>query len=228
MRISALIPSYNESKTIGLLVKEIKGQGLDVIVVDDGSVDRTAEIAKMAGADILRHQENQGKGASLKDGFHYVLNKNYDAVITIDGDGQHSPGDISQFIQAAGRPEIDMVVGNRMHFSKGMPLIRWLTNNFMSFLLSLICWQYIPDSQCGFRLIKKRVLEELSFTTANYEIESEILIAMRNKGFKTKFIPIQTIYAKEGSQINPIVDAIRFFRFLLKSLCPSLFNKKIA
>lgn len=226
MNICVLIPSYNEAKTIGSLVKEIKTRGFDVVVVDDGSIDQTAKVAEQAGAYLLRHEKNKGKGASLKNGFHYVLKRNYDAVITMDGDGQHSPEDISKFIKALNDSDVDMVVGNRMAASKGMPVIRWLTNHFTSFLISTICCRSMPDSQCGFRLIKRDLLKELDLNSANYEIESETLIAAHHKGFKIKFIPAQTIYTKQTSGINPIVDTIRFFKFIFRVYCPFLFKKK--
>jgi len=215
MKICALIPSFNESGTIGLLVRNVKLVGLDVVVVDDGSVDRTAEIARDSGAKVLRHKQNKGKGASLKEAFCYALEKGYDAVITMDADGQHSPGDISKFIDAAERADVDIIVGNRMSSSKNMPPVRWLTNKFMSFVISKICRQGIPDSQCGFRLFKKEALKALDLTSANYEIESEALIEACRKNLKIKFIPIQTIYAQQISRINPIVDTIRFFRYIL-------------
>ncbi len=226
MRICVLIPSYNEAETIGFLVQKIRARGLDVMVVDDGSADPTAEVAKEWGAYVLRHEQNKGKGASLKEGFRYILKKDYDAVITMDGDNQHSPEDIPKFIKEAANPDADMIVGNRMSSSKDMPLIRWITNYSMSFLISIICRRNIPDSQCGFRLIKRNVLEKLNPISSNYEIESETIIEAHHKGFKIKSIPIQTIYAKQTSQINSVIDTIRFFRFILKIFCPFLFNKR--
>jgi len=226
MKICVLIPSYNESRTIGSLVERVKAKGLNVVVVDDGSADPTAEVAKQSGAYVLRHEQNKGKGASLKEGFRYILKEDYEAVITMDGDNQHSPEDIPKFIKEAANSNLDMIVGNRMSSSKDMPLIRWITNHLMSSLISIICWRNIPDSQCGLRLIKKNVLEKLNPISSNYEIESETIIEAHHKGFKIKSIPIQTIYAKQTSQINPVIDTIRFFRFILKIFCPLLFNKQ--
>lgn len=221
-----LIPSYNEAKAIGSLIQKVRAQNIEVVVVDDGSIDQTAEIAHHCGADVIKHIRNKGKGASLKAGFTYVLNKSYDAVITMDADGQHSPEDIPKFLQAANDPNFDMIVGNRMVSKKEMPRLRWLTNNFMSNLISAICRSEIKDSQCGFRLIKKKLLEQLNPISSNYEIESETIVEAKHKGFNLKFIPIQTIYTKQKSQINPIIDTIRFFKFILKIYYPVLFNKK--
>jgi len=221
-----LIPSYNESKTVGLLVEKVKAKGLNAVVIDDGSVDGTCEIAKRSGAHVVRHQRNQGKGASLKTGFRYILDNDYDAAIIMDGDGQHSPEDLPKFLTEASNPEVDIVVGNRMVACKNMPRIRWLTNKFMSSVISLICQKKMADSQCGFRLIKRKALAALHPSTSNYEIESETIIEANHKGFKIKFVPIQTIYGKQVSRINPLVDTIRSLRLLLKICCPFLFKKK--
>jgi glycosyltransferase involved in cell wall biosynthesis len=223
-----LIPSYNEAKTIGPLVRCLRAKDLDVVVIDDGSLDQTAEIAQFSGAYILKHKKNKGKGASLKKGFRFILEKRknkYDAIITMDGDGQHSPDDIPRFIERMSNSNADMVVGNRMLYSKGMPPIRWLTNRLMSFLLSLICHQNIPDSQCGFRLIKSSLLEQINLRTSNYEIESEIIVEASLHGFKQRFVPIQTIYTKQVSQINPVIDTIRFFKFIFKYFFSLLISK---
>jgi glycosyltransferase involved in cell wall biosynthesis len=218
VKICVIIPSYNESKTIGALVKKIKAQGLDVLVIDDGSIDNTSVIATQAGAELIRQDTNRGKGNALKEAFRFMLNKDYQAVITMDADGQHNPEDIPHFIEAAINSKAEMVIGNRMSSRQGMPLVRWLTNNFMSFLISIICRCNIRDSQCGFRLIKRRLLEKLHPISDNYEIESEIIVQACRKGFQIKFIPVQTIYASQTSQINPVIDTIRFFKYLFKNM----------
>lgn len=216
MKTCVLIPSFNEAKTIGGLVSKIKAQGLDVIVVDDGSSDNTSELATEAGAHVIRHRENRGKGAAFKSGFAFALREDYAAVITMDGDGQHSPDDIPHFINAAEASSSDIILGNRMFFPKNMPLLRRITNRTMSSLISLICRKHIPDSQCGFRLHKRRVLEKLTPRSDNYEIETEILIEAHQKGMRVSSIPIQSIYRKEVSNINPFIDTIRFLRYLFK------------
>jgi glycosyltransferase involved in cell wall biosynthesis len=211
-----LIPSYNEVKTIGHLVRELKNKGLDVIVVDDGSKDGTGRIAREESAVVLTHNENMGKGLALREGFKFVLNNGYDAVLTMDGDGQHSPEAIPHFLEQLARTKSQLIVGNRMVEAKGMPLIRWLTNKFMSFVISSICGQRIPDSQCGYRLIRRDVLEKIRLSTSKYEIESEILIEASHFKFIIDSIPIRTIYKGQMSQIDPIIDTLRFIRFIFK------------
>ena len=216
MKGCVLIPTFNESKIIYDLVVKIKRQGLDVLVVDDGSRDRTEALAQKAGAQVISHSKNMGKGTSLRTGFQKVIKDNYDFIITMDGDGQHRPEDLENFIQNFSAHNTDIIVGNRMDEPKNMPFHRWITNKVMSMIISSICKVYIPDTQCGYRLIKIPVLKDIVFSTSNYEIESELLIQASKKHYKISSVPIKTVYEGQDSQINPVVDTIRFFRFILK------------
>ncbi len=219
MKICVIIPTYNEGKTIGKLISQIRKLKLYPIVIDDGSIDNTAVIAEQNGASVLRNPRNQGKGAALIRGFEYCIKNNFDSAITMDGDGQHLPEDIPAFISLAGKKEeIGIIIGNRMFNRKNMPFIRVLTNKFMSWLLSKIIRQKIYDSQCGFRLIKRKVFEKLSLKTHKFEIESEIIVEAGKNGVKIESIPIQTVYKKEHSHINPFVDTLRFLKFVFKEI----------
>ena len=214
--ICVLIPSYNEAKTVGDIVKEIKAQGLDVYVVDDGSSDNTAVIASGAGAVVIKNEKNMGKGASLREGFKYILKGRYDAVILMDGDNQHEAGSIPDFVRQMEGEGADMVIGNRMLDTKAMPFVRLNTNRFMSYMLSKMCGQKIPDTQCGYKLITRKVLEGITLDSSNFEIESELIVKAGRKGFKINSVPIKTIYQDEKSKINPISDTLRFFAFLIR------------
>ncbi|MCU0652622.1 MAG: glycosyltransferase family 2 protein [Candidatus Omnitrophica bacterium] len=218
MKVYVIVPAYNEAKGIANVVKSIKELGLNVLVIDDGSIDHTAEIAKNSGADVLRNEINRGKGASLIAGFHYVLSGDFDAVITMDADGQHSPLDLPYFLQFAQEKNADIIIGNRMTKVKSMPFLRLATNKFMSWLISKIAKQKIPDTQCGFRFIKCSALKEMDLKTTKYEIESEVLIKASRLGLRIDSIPIMTIYHGEKSRINPIVDTFRFFKFIVREL----------
>lgn len=215
MRTCVIIPTYNESKAIAGLINQIHKLGLKVIIIDDGSGDDTAKIALEAGAEVLRNQSNAGKGASLIKGYAFAVSQEFDAVISMDGDGQHSADDIKAFIQKAGSSDCGIIIGNRMAMTKGMPFLRVVTNRFMSWIISAVAKQRIPDTQCGFRLIKKEVLQKLDLSTSKYETESEILIKAARSGFKIESIPIKTIYSGQKSQINPFVDTFRFLRFII-------------
>ena len=218
MKTCVIIPTYNEAREIGGLIKEVMRHNLDVVVVDDGSNDNTPQIAGESGAFVLRNAKNQGKGASLIRGFDYALGKGYEAVITMDGDGQHLPEDLPFFIRLAKYSDSGIIIGNRMQKAKNMPLARFLTNKALSCLISGIAKQKIPDTQCGFRLIKRRVLEEVKLSTNNYETESEILLRCSRLGQRIESVPIKTVYRGQKSRINPVMDSFRFLRFILKEL----------
>jgi glycosyltransferase involved in cell wall biosynthesis len=216
MKICVIIPAYNEAANILNLIRDIKRYQLEILVVDDGSTDNTFSIAKDAGVQAMFNLNNQGKGASLIKGFKYALENNFDAVITMDADGQHLAQDLPSFIEQASDPGIHIILGNRMLNVEKMPFLRVITNKFMSWLISIISKQVIPDTQCGFRLIKKEVLKNIKLSTSKYETESELLIKASRMGFKIKSIPIRSIYNRGKSQINPFIDTLRFIRLMFK------------
>jgi glycosyltransferase involved in cell wall biosynthesis len=218
MRACIIIPAYNEARHIADLIKEVKVYAFEIIVVDDGSKDDTSGIAQKAGARVIKNEVNQGKGASLKKGFSDALQGGFDAVIAMDGDGQHLPEEIPHFLEAAQSSSAGIFIGNRMRNSKSMPLERFLTNKFMSWIVSVITGQHIPDSQCGYRLLKRELLEKLVLKTSKYEIESEMLIQAARLGFKIEPVIIRTVYTGTKSQINPLLDTFRFIRFILKTM----------
>lgn len=215
-KICVLIPSYNEARTIGGIVKELRAKGLQVYVVDDGSGDDTAVIAEREGAVVLKHAANLGKGASVREGFKKIRESEFEAVIIMDGDGQHRISDIDNFIKRADEAGADMVVGNRMSDVSAMPFIRIQTNHFMSGLLSKMAGQYVPDTQCGFRYIKRSVIEKIRLDSSNFEIESEMIIKAARAGFKIDSVPIETVYQDEKSRINPLIDTARFVIFVIR------------
>jgi glycosyltransferase involved in cell wall biosynthesis len=218
MNICIIIPANNEACTIGFLVESLSKKGFDVIVIDDGSKDETGVIAQEKGAIVLRHDEKKGKGSALREGFRYAVERDYDAVIMMDGDGQHDVGGVDRFLIEAEKNKHSVIVGNRMVNSKGMPFIRFCTNRFMSWLISLACGQSISDTQCGYRYIHCDVLKQIDLTSRDFEIETEILMKVCQKGFKVANVPIKTIYRNEESKINPFKDAIRFFTYFIKEI----------
>lgn len=219
-RYCVVIPACNVAETIGALVQRVRCLGLPVVVVDDGSRDQTAAIAAREGALVISHLRNQGKGSALRTAFDYALRERYDAVITMDGDGQHDPGDIAHLIRAAEHQYAGIVLGNRMADGARMPPVRRWTNRVMSAVVSVISRQSIPDSQCGFRFIRKEVLASLSLRAARFEIETELLLAAlrRPQPWKTISVPVQTIYQRQASAIRPVRDGFRFLRVICRYL----------
>ena len=214
MRVCVVIPTYNEAGSIGDIIARLRRKNLEALVVDDGSRDETPLIAEKSGAAVIRNPGNQGKGASLIKGFEYAIRNNFEAVVTMDGDGQHLPEDISVFLDAAQDDAVSLIIGNRMGDSKGMPAVRWLTNKFMSWLISKVIGQRVADTQCGFRLIKTDALRKIHLRTSNFETESEVIIRFARAGYRIKSVPVKTVYRNEKSRINPFIDTLRFIRFI--------------
>ena len=215
MKIIALIPGFNVAGLIGPLVRQVRPYVPEVVVVDDGSRDGTGEEAKRSGATVLRHPKNLGKGKALQTGFQYVLKQETEGCLILDGDGQHSPEDIPTFLKAAS-DGADIILGKRMERPEQMPFIRRWTNRFMSYLISKLLGEDIPDSQCGFRFIRFEVLSKLNLEASKFEIDSEILIEAHRRHFRIVSVPIQTLYHGEKSSIRPLRDTWRFVRFILR------------
>ena len=217
MKICVLIPAYNEAKTIQSLVEEVRKYIPDVLVIDDGSIDKTAPLAESAQAKVCYQPINRGKGAILRQGFEEALRQGFDWVLTMDADGQHSPQDIPVFLEKTQQGTAGMVIGNRLNDRGEMPAVRWVTNHLMSFLISRLVHQEIPDTQCGFRLIHRDILQKVQLESARFDIESELVIQTVKSGFKITSVPIRSIYDGQTSQIRPIKDTIRFIRLLCRS-----------
>ncbi len=214
-----LVPAYNADSTIAELIKEVLRfvDKDDIVVVDDGSTDQTFEVAKRFDVVVLRHQKNEGKGEALKTGFRYALQKGYPALITMDADLQHDPRSIIEFVRNSENSS-GIIVGTREINLKIMPFARWLTNNLTSAIVSILSGGSIRDSQSGYRLISTEVLKSIKLRSKKYDLESEILVKAKRKGFKIDRIPIKTIYEGEKSFINPLIDTGRFIRLMWKSL----------
>jgi len=215
-KICVVIPCYNVAYVLDDILTQLKCEPVDVVVIDDGSTDTTSETAFKYKVKVIRNNRNLGKGASLRRGFDYALSQGYGTVIAMDGDGQHLPLDIVNFLKVESlSPEADIIVGNRMRHPTGMPRIRRLTNIIMSGLISRICGQSIPDTQNGFRLIRARLLGKLKLTSNKFEIETEVIIKAAAFGARVISIPIASVYKNHSSRINPFLDAFRFIRFIL-------------
>lgn len=210
-----IVPAYREERQIAAVVRGIRAHVADVIVIDDGSPDRTAAEAEAAGARVLRHERNRGKGVALNTGFAYARERQFDYLITLDADGQHAPEDIPRFIDAYVRTGIPVLIGNRMsERGGGMPFVRRLTNRFMSWYLSREMRQYVPDTQCGFRLYRCDVIPFVETEAERYAAESEILLHIAARGIRMDAVPITLIYGDEKSKIHPLRDTLRFFQMI--------------
>ena len=216
MRTLALLPAYNEEPHLsGVLERLLKYfEPQDVLVVDDGSEDRTGEVAAGFGVNLLRNPKNLGKGASLRRGFRWALERGYEAVLTLDADGQHPPEAWPAFREAA--EEADLVLGSRYPF-RGMPFPNRLSNTVTSVTISVMTGRWVPDSQSGYRLIRARVLRAVKLKTTRFQTESELLVKALWMGFKLALVPIPVVYSGEKSHIKPL-DVPRALWLALKLL----------
>lgn len=215
-----LIPAYNASLTVSELIEKVSEfiDKSDIVVIDDGSEDQTFRIAQRTGVVVLKHEKNKGKGEVLKTGFKYALEKNFEAILTIDADLQHDPSSIVDFLKKTSENFNGIIIGTRNIHLKRMPLARWLSNNLTSMILSILSGQTIRDSQSGYRLISTQVLKKVKLKAKKYDLESEILVKAGRKGFKIEKIPIETIYHEGKSFINPFVDTGRFIKLMWRTL----------
>jgi glycosyltransferase involved in cell wall biosynthesis len=212
---AAVIPCFNEGKQIARVVADVRGYLPKVIVVDDGSTDDTAEKAHSAGAEVIRHQANCGKGVALQSGWKRAREQGFFWAMTLDGDGQHAPGDIPGFFDCAENSDSKLVVGNRLADAQGMPWVRRQVNRWMTRRLSELTGEALADSQCGFRLVHLETLAQLPIVTSRFEIESEMLAAFLAAGCPVRFVPVEVIYNSGGSKIHPVLDSWRWFRWWL-------------
>jgi glycosyltransferase involved in cell wall biosynthesis len=213
--VAALIPCYREERRIRDIAARTLAQLDTVLVVDDGSADRTAAEAEAAGAEVRRHERNQGKGGAIKTGLRALTSRpTAEWILILDGDGQHLPEEIDRFLAAA-QSGADLIVGDRMADVRTMPFIRKLTNRTMSWLISKAAGQSIPDSQCGFRMFTRELATAfLQMASSNFDFESEMLVLASRRGAKIAAAPVSTIYGDEVSKIHPVRDTIRFFQLL--------------
>jgi glycosyltransferase involved in cell wall biosynthesis len=215
-RFAVVIPAYQEAATIGDIVALCRAAAdvVEVIVVDDGSSDATAERAEAAGAQVLRNAGNQGKGASLARGLAEAVALRADWVVTLDGDGQHRPADFPQlFACARGNPN-KIVIGSRRADSGSAPRARYVANRIADFWVSLASGYNVDDSQSGFRVYPTALLRRLrggAGMAKRFAFESEMLIEAGRLGVSTVAVPIPAIYTKlqRHSHFRPVLDITR-------------------
>jgi len=212
---AAVIPAYQDEKHIGDIVRRTRERVDHVLVIDDGSSDQTARRAREAGAEVIVHDQNRGKGEAIKTGLGQGICREVAWVILLDSDGQHLPEEIDRFLSAAAsaaRPTF--FIGNRMNDVARMPFIRCVVNRCMSSQISRVCGQRIPDTQCGFRMVHRQIIPELLGGGHRFDYETEVLIIASRKGYRIESVPITTVYSDQVSQIHAMRDALRFFKLM--------------
>jgi len=220
MKIAVVIPAYNSEATIGSVISRVNKNIDDVIiiVVNDGSNDKTSAVSQAAKALVLSHPTNRGKGAALKTGFKKALELGVPLIATLDADEQHPPEMLPLFFKALHSNSADVIIGNRMKNLKKMPFQRILTNKITSGLISLRIGKKIEDSQCGFRLIRAELLRDILLNKNRFDLESELILKAGIAGYHFSSVPIATIYQEESSAIHGLRDTLLFIKLYLQSL----------
>jgi len=215
-----LIPAFNVGRYLGDVINRVKeyiplGK---IVVVNDGSKDNTVQVAQSKGVILLSNDTNQGKGFALRLGFDYIFKQDAEWVITIDGDLQHNPDCLPDFIARAEQDREDLVIGERRREAGNMPWDRRFSNWSTSLLLSIITGKKIHDAQCGYRLIRVSLLRKLNLHSRYYDLETECLLKLIRGGARLGWIPIPTTYNDASSNIRRVKDISRFLWVVLKSL----------
>ncbi len=209
MRLAIIIPAYNEEGTISGVIKKAKKYGT-VIVVNDASKDRTENVAKKSGAYVITHSKNKGLGGALRTGFQYAINKNFDAIITLDADGQHDPEDIPKFLDKLNE-SYEFVLGER-NLSR-YPLVKKVGNFFLNNLTNLIAGTNLRDTESGFRAFKASALRKLKLKALRYEIAAEIISEVGINKLKSCNVKVASPCYRQGVGF---FDGVKNFIYLLK------------
>ena len=208
--IAVVIPAYQAEYSVGDVVRRARQIIDNVVVVDDGSSDKTAEAAEAAGARLLRHSRNRGKGRALHTAFVDLFERGVERVLTLDADGQHLPEDIPLLLATA-RSGADLVIGSRDHLFGEMHPVRRTSNRCSSFLISTVAGQTLSDFQSGFRLYTRPLIDATGFPEPRFEAESAVAVRAIRFGFRVATVPIRLGFAdgRSTSHYRPVIDSFR-------------------
>ncbi|MEA3254901.1 MAG: glycosyltransferase family 2 protein [Candidatus Altiarchaeota archaeon] len=206
MKISVIIPAYNEGPRIGGVLEGIPGGVDEVVVVDDGSDDDTGGIATAMGARVIRHEKNKGKGNAIKTG---ILKSKNEVLVFMDGDGQHDPRYITKIVKPLLKDDADVVIGNRFHngFS-GTPAHRIISNTLTRSMINIITKEGVKDPLSGYRAITRGAIEELQLDGNGFEIEIELILQAIERGYRISYVNVPLIYGVKKSHLRNL-DSIK-------------------
>ncbi len=202
-KIVAAIPAYNEEKYIGTVVLKARQQVDEVIVVDDGSTDRTADVARLAGATVIQHQQNRGKGASIQTLLAEAKKRNPNILVLLDADSQHNPDEISSLVKPISQG-FDLAIGSRERQKVNIPTYRRIGQRVLSYFSSILSGKGGIDSESGFRALSPKAIDELKLKQNGFAIETEMIAAAADRGLRITQVPISAIYTRDGSTLNPV------------------------
>jgi glycosyltransferase involved in cell wall biosynthesis len=208
-RIAAVIPAYQAAPSVGAVARGALAVLSEVLVLDDGSTDATAEEARRAGARVISFPENRGKGAALRAAFTDLFGRGFDGVVTLDADGQHLPEEIPKLLAAA--PGADLVLGVRDHLFAEMGALRRASNRLSSKAISFAAGQPLSDIQTGFRFYVRRLVETVGFPESRFDAESAVVVRAARQGFRIVSVPVRLGFAdgRTTSHYRPLLDSLR-------------------
>ena len=206
MSILVCIPAFNEGKVIDKVIKDCLKFSNEVVVCDDGSMDNTYEVADSAGADVIRHEKNIGKGESLRSLFKFARHSNHDIIVTIDGDGQFIPEEIPKLVKSIQENKSDLVIGYRFDDTTEIPNYRRFGNKMLDKMTNMVEEISVRDTQSGFRAYSRKVIDDIDFKMKGFGADAEILIDAAKKGYRLSEEKITVIYdtGTKTSTKNPI------------------------
>jgi glycosyltransferase involved in cell wall biosynthesis len=216
-RVAAVIPAFDAGPSVGAVVTGTKAVLPDVLVIDDGSHDDTSSQAEAAGAEVIRIDRNRGKGNALKLAFEELFSRGFDAVVTLDADGQHLPEEIPKLFGAA--EGAALVLGIRDHLFTSMSRLRKSSNRLSSSAISWAAGQHFTDIQTGFRLYRRELIEAVGFPEPRFEAESAVVVRAARKGFVVHTVPVRLgfVDGRVTSHYRPLVDSLRIARAVTRA-----------
>ena len=206
-KIIAAMPAYNEGKYIGSMVLKTMQYVDEVIIVDDGSTDDTSEIARLAGATVVRHDVNMGYGAAIQRILAEARKRNPEVLVLLDADTQHNPGEIPEIIKPVYNG-YDLVIGSRKQQVGHIPRYRRIGQSIILFFTRFLSKDNLSDSECGFRVFSRKAIAVLDLKETGMAVSAETIAEASSKGLKVTEVPVNVTYTKDSSTLNPVAHGL--------------------
>jgi len=217
-RVIAGIAAYNEEKYIGTVILKASQYADEIIVIDDGSIDNTSNVASLANAIVIRHKENEGKGAAIRRILAEANKKKLDVLVLLDADAQHNPDEIPDLIKPVISGGFDLVIGSREQQKDKIPSYRRAGQQVLSKFSRVLSGMSGLDSECGFRALSPKAVAELKLQQDGFAIESEMIAVAVEKGLRITEVPISAIYTKDGSTLNPVSHGLGVLTWVISTI----------